>query len=92
MASYLIGHITVKVDKLWQEYVTGVQESLIHFRSKIVFRGPLVSVLAGEHEHNLAVIIEFYDQATLDNWYTSEKYQALIPTRDKAADVVITTY
>jgi uncharacterized protein (DUF1330 family) len=92
MASYLIGHITVKDDKLWQEYVAGVQESLIPFKSKIVFREPLVSVLAGKHEHDLVVVIEFHDQATLDNWYTSEKYQSLIPTRDKAADLVITTY
>jgi uncharacterized protein (DUF1330 family) len=92
MASYLIGHITVKDDRLWQEYVAGVQESLIPFKSKIVFRGPLVSVLAGKHEHDLVVVIEFHDQATLDNWYTSEKYQSLIPTRDEAADLVITTY
>jgi uncharacterized protein (DUF1330 family) len=92
MASYLIGHITVKDDRLWQEYVAGVQESLIPFKSKIVFRGPLVSVLAGKHEHDLAVVIEFHDQATLDNWYTSEKYQSLIPTRDEATDLVITTY
>jgi uncharacterized protein (DUF1330 family) len=92
MASYIIGHITVKDDRLWQEYVAGVQESLIPFKSKIVFRGPLVSVLAGKHEHDLAVVIEFHDQATLDNWYTSEKYQSLIPTRDEAADLVITTY
>jgi len=92
MASYLIGHITVKDEKLWPEYVAGVQESLIPFKSKIVFRRPLVSVLAGKHEHDLVVVIEFHDQATLDNWYTSEKYQSLIPTRDKAADLVITTY
>lgn len=82
----------MKDDKLWQEYVAGVQESLIPFKSKIVLRGPLVSVLAGKHEHDLVVVIEFHDQATLDNWYTSEKYQSLIPTRDKAADLVITTY
>ncbi len=92
MASYLIGHITIKNEQLWQEYLAGVQESLIPYKSKIIFRGKLVSVLAGKHEHNLVVVIKFHDQATLDNWYSSEKYQLLIPIRDKAANVVITTY
>jgi uncharacterized protein (DUF1330 family) len=92
MGSYLIGHIAVKDEKLWQEYVAGVQESLIPYQSKILFRGKLASVLAGKHEHNLAVVIEFQDQSTLDNWYSSEKYQSLIPIRDKAANVAIMTY
>lgn len=92
MAAYLIGHITVKDEELWQQYVAGVQESLEPFKSSIVFRGSLVSVLAGKHEHDLVVVIEFHDQSTMDDWYSSEKYQNLIPLRDKAANVTITTY
>lgn len=92
MAAYLVGHITVKDNELWQEYMAGVGESLAPFDSKVVFRGQLVKILAGQHEHDLVVVIEFPDQSTLDNWYDSEKYQSLIPLRDKAADVVITTY
>jgi len=92
MASYLVGHITVKDGELWQKYVSGVQESLLPFDSKVIFRGKLVSVLAGKHEHDLVVVIEFPDQSTLDNWYSSGKYQALIPLRDKAANVVIMAY
>ncbi len=92
MAAYLVGHITVKDDELWQEYVSGVQESISPFDAKVVFRGQLDKVLAGQHEHDLVVVIEFQDQSTLDNWFNSEKYQSLIPLRDKAADVTITTY
>jgi uncharacterized protein (DUF1330 family) len=92
MAAYLVGHITVKDNGLWQKYVSGVQESLSPFDSKIIFRGQLVEILAGQHEHDLVVVIEFPDQSTLNNWYASEKYQSLIPLRDKAANVVITTY
>lgn len=92
MAAYLVGHITVKDNGLWQEYVAGVKESLAPFEAKIVFRGQLLQVLAGQHEHDLVVVIQFLDQATLENWYGSEKYQSLIPLRDKAADVVITAY
>jgi uncharacterized protein (DUF1330 family) len=92
MAAYLVGHITVKDDGLWQQYMAGVQESLAPFDCKIIFRGQLDRILAGQHDHNLVVVIEFPGQTTLDNWYGSEKYQSLIPLRDKAADVVITTY
>jgi uncharacterized protein (DUF1330 family) len=92
MPAYLVGHITVKNEDLWQQYVEGVRESLSPFECKIVFRGKLVSVLAGEHEHANAVVIEFSDLTALNDWYHSHKYQSLIPIRDEAADVVITTY
>jgi uncharacterized protein (DUF1330 family) len=92
MAAYLVGHITVKDDGLWQRYVSGVQESIAPFDANVVFRGRLDKVLAGQHAHDLVVVIEFADQATLDNWFNSEQYQSLIPLRDKAANVTITTY
>jgi uncharacterized protein (DUF1330 family) len=92
MSAYLVGHISVINDELWQEYVAGVQESLLPFESKIIFRGRLASVLAGKHEHDLVVVIEFSDYSTLDRWFHSEKYQTLIPLREEAANVVITAY
>lgn len=92
MAAYLVGHITVKDNELWQKYVAGVQESLSPYAAKVVFRGQRAAVLAGQHEHDLVVVIEFADQATLNDWFHSAKYQALIPLRDQAADVVITAY
>jgi len=92
MAAYLVGHITVKDDELWQQYVSGVAESIAPFDAKVIFRGKLDKVLAGTHEKDLVVVIEFYDLSTLDNWFNSETYQSLIPIRDKAANVTITTY
>ncbi len=92
MAAYLIGHILVKDEALWQKYVSGVQASLAPFDSKVVFRGQLDQVLAGQHQYDLVVVIEFSDMLELNNWFSSEKYQSLISLRDKAANVVITTY
>ena len=92
MAAYLVGHITVNNNELWQKYVSGVQESLAPFESNIIFRGQLNKILAGQHDYDLVVVIEFPDQATLNDWYQSEKYQALIPIRDKAANVALMTY
>jgi uncharacterized protein (DUF1330 family) len=92
MPSYLIGQITVKDEILWQEYVDGVSESLAPFDASILFRGKKSGVLAGENSHQLVVVIEFSGQETLTRWFQSDLYQSLIPLRDRAADVTITTY
>lgn len=92
MSVYLVGHISVIDDELWQRYVAGVKESLSPFDANVMFRGQLVKILAGQHDYDLVVVIEFPDQSTLDNWYGSETYQSLIPLRDKAANVAIMTY
>ena len=92
MSAYLVGHITVKDPDLWQEYTAGVQKSLIPFEADVVFRGQRAAVLAGEHSYEQCVVIKFSDQDSLQKWYNSDTYQALIPTRDKAADVVIISY
>lgn len=93
MSAYLVGQIQVKDSLLWQEYVAGVSESLLPFDgAKVIFRGTRTAVLAGENERSLLVLIKFPDNITLTEWFKSDKYQSLIPLRDKAADVVITTY
>ncbi len=92
MAAYLIGHITVKNPDKWKIYVAGVQKSLEPFEAEVIFRGKRARVLAGEHPYQNTVVIKFPDQPTLQKWYQSESYQALIPVREQAADVVIISY
>ncbi len=92
MAAYLIGHITVKDPVQWKVYVDGVAKSLSPFGAEVIFRGKRASVLAGGHPYQNAVVIKFPDQPTLQNWYNSQAYQALIPIRDKAAEVVLISY
>jgi uncharacterized protein (DUF1330 family) len=92
MSAYLIGHITIKDPVKWNVYVEGVRNSLIPFEAQVIFRGRRISVLTGEHPYHDTVVIKFPDQAALQNWYRSDSYQQLIPTRDSAADVVIISY
>ena len=92
MSAYLIGHITIKNSDKWKTYVEGVQQSLIPFNAEVVFRGKRATVLAGEHPHHHTVVIKFPDQPTLQQWYNSDSYQALIAIRDEAAEVVIISY
>lgn len=92
MSAYLIGHITVKDPDLWQVYIAGVQKSLVPFEADLVFRGQRAATLAGEHSYDQCVVIKFANQAALQQWYKSETYQRLIPTRDQAAEVIIISY
>jgi uncharacterized protein (DUF1330 family) len=92
MAAYLIGHITIKDPVKWEKYVNGVQESLAPFEANIIFRGKRVKVFTGEHPYHNTVVIEFSDPSAMQQWYSSENYQKLIPLRDEAADVVIIGY
>ncbi len=90
--AYFIGQIIVKDEGLWQEYVDGVRDSLTPFKARLLFRGKQSRVLAGRNRYQLAVAIEFSDQTALDRGFASASYQVLIPLRERAADVIITTY
>ena len=37
-------------------------------------------------------MIRFADMDELNRWHDSDAYQALVPLRDRAADVLITAY
>ena len=76
----------------WNVYVEGVRKSLIPFEAQVIFRGRRAAVLTGEHPYQDTLVIKFSDQSALQNWYHSESYQQLIPTRNSAADVVIISY
>ncbi|WP_148864415.1 DUF1330 domain-containing protein [Marinobacter fonticola] len=92
MAAYLIGHIKVHDERLWQHYVEGVAASLEPIDARILFRGEKQADLAGTNPRDRAVVVEFADAGELGRWFHSDAYQALIPLRDRAADVMITSY
>ncbi len=90
--AYLIGHITVKDAGKWDEYRNSVPATLAPWGAELVLRGKCAAVLAGEHEHTDVVVIRFPDQQALNGWFSSAAYQALIPLRQQAADVVLISY
>ena len=90
--AYVIGHITVKDPEKWIEYRDQVPATLKPWGAELVLRGKLASVLAGEHPHTDTVVIRFPDSETINKWYSSPAYQALIPLRKMAAEVVLLSY
>jgi uncharacterized protein (DUF1330 family) len=69
-----------------------VARSLEPFGARLVFRGRREAVLGGDEPHDRAVVIRFEDHQELLGWFHSPAYQALIPLRDRAADVVLVSY
>jgi uncharacterized protein (DUF1330 family) len=92
MAAYVIGHITVKNPEMWAEYRTRVPATLAPWGGEVILRGRRVAVLSGAHPYTDTVVIRFPDAEAISLWYSSPRYQALIPTREQAAEMVLISY
>ena len=92
MAAYVIGHITVKDSEKWMEYRAKVPATLAQWGGELILRGRRVAVLSGEHPYTDTVVIRFPDAGAISGWYGSPAYQALIPIREQAAEMVLISY
>lgn len=92
MSAYVVGRITVLDAAKWDEYRSRVPATLAPWPAELVFRGERAAVVAGEEAHSDIVVIRFADLAAARGWFESPAYQALIPLRQQAAEVVLTFY
>lgn len=92
MAAYAIGHISVKDPEQWAEYRARVPATLTQWGGEVMLRGRRVAVLSGEHPYTDSVVIRFPDAAAVAGWYGSPAYQALIPLRERAAEMLVISY
>jgi uncharacterized protein (DUF1330 family) len=92
MGACVIGHITVRAPDKWSEYRSKVPPTLVQWGGEVIFRGRRVKVFSGEHSHIDTVVILFPDANSAAGWYGSEAYQALIPIREQAADIVLVSF
>jgi uncharacterized protein (DUF1330 family) len=92
VSAYVVGHIAIKDPERWAEYRRQVPDTLAPWGAEIVFRAQGAEVLAGRHEQTDIVAIRFPDREAVRNWHASPAYQALVPLREQAADVVLVSY
>jgi uncharacterized protein (DUF1330 family) len=90
--AYVVGQLTVKNAEKWAEYRNRVPATLAPWGAELLFRGKKVAVLAGEHSHSDIVVVRFPDKDAVEKWHSSAAYQALIPLREQAAEVVLLSY
>ena len=88
----VIGHISVTDPARWAEYCTRVPATITPWGGELVLRGRRVRLLGGEHDRAETVVLRFPDLASVDGWFDSDAYQALIPLRLQAAQVDLVSY
>jgi len=91
-SAYAIGHITVKDADKWALYREKIVPTLAPWGATLLFRGNKVRLLGGEHTHTDTVVLSFPNMASLNGWFDSEAYQAIIALRTQAADVDLMAY
>lgn len=90
--AYLVGHITIRDPQKWATYRSLVPATLIPWGAELTFRGKQVAALSGELPYSDIVVIRFPDKEAITNWHNSAAYQALIPLRQEAAEMVLLSY
>ena len=90
--AYLVGQVTVKSPEHWAEYTRQVPATLVPWGAELVFRGKQFAAFSGQSPHADIVVIRFPDAAAVNDWFASAEYQALIPLREEAAEVVLLAY
>ena len=89
MPTYLSAIVTVKNPEKLKEYISQVPSTMAPFGAKMVCRGKVKAVLAGEGKHQIEAIFEFESSAKIEEWYQSDAYQALIPVREEGASMTL---
>ena len=89
MPTYLSAIVTVKNPEKLKEYISQVPATMAPFGAKLVCRGKVHTVLSGEGKHQIEAVFEFESAEKIEEWYQSDAYQALVPTRDEGATMTI---
>ena len=89
MSALLSVTIQVKDPEKLKSYISQVPATMAPFGAKKVARGKVSKVLNGEFAHQMEAVFEFADEASIEAWYHSDAYQALVDLRQEAAHMNI---
>lgn len=92
MNSFFIANVRVKDSEKFQEYAGKAGASMQPHGGEVLIKGKLNAQLAGEMDYPVTAIVTFPDVESLRSWFHSDSYQQIIPLRDEAADMILTSY
>lgn len=92
MAAYCVGQIRIKDAAIWEQYRNRVGETITRHGGEVLFRGGIEQAFSGDGGHDSVVALRFDDLAAAKRWHASPEYQALIPLRDRGAEVLLILY
>ena len=90
--AFVIGQIRVKDPARWDSYRAQIPATLVPWQGEVLMRGTRLQVFAGATAHTDTVVLRFPDAAAARGWHDSPAYQALVPLREAAAEVLLVAY
>ncbi len=90
--AYFVGQITVNNEEKWELYRSQVPATLVPWNAELIFRGKQPYSQSNASPHPDIVVIRFASLNDAQGWHNSGAYQALVPLRHEAADVIGTIY
>ena len=92
MPAICVGHIRVKNAEAWEQYRSRVGATITQYGGELLFRGQQERLFSGAMQHENVVALQFENIDAANRWHDSPEYQALIPIRERAADVTLVLY
>lgn len=93
--AYVMGHIVVQNVEKWAAYRAQVPATLAPWQAELLLRGQAGETLGeapSAFPYADVVVIRFRSMADAQAWFASPAYQALLPLRAEAAQVVLRVY
>ena len=92
MPAYLIAEVDVHDPITYEAYKARAAAAVAQYGGVYIARGGEAELLEGWPAPRRVVIIRFPDRAAVTAWYRSPAYQALIPLREQAAELVLISF
>ena len=92
MPALCIGQIRVRNTEAWEQYRQRVGATIKQYGGEVIFRGTQARVLSGELPYERVVVLQFDNLESANRWHDSPEYQALLPIREKGADITLVLY
>ena len=92
MTAFFVARVSIKDPEKFQDYAQKAAATFGPHGGEPVLRGALTGALVGTADHQAVGIVKFPSREALDAWFASPAYQAIVPLRDEAAEMTITTY
>jgi uncharacterized protein (DUF1330 family) len=85
MSAYVVVHVTPLDGEKLAAYSAVAGPSVANHGGEFVCKGP-IEMLHGEPIGKMMVIVKFRNKEAAKAWYSSDEYQAIIPTRNEGAE------
>ncbi|CAN5157047.1 hypothetical protein BH23BAC2_BH23BAC2_11320 [soil metagenome] len=80
----IIGFLNPQEKEAFEHYSTSINVLYQEVGATVTDRFPILQAALGDEKPNFVIVVEFPNEQALQNLFSSEKYQSLIPAREKA--------